>query len=361
MKVKYLTRVRELSGLSADEMERLEKVTERFAFRCNEYYLSLINWDDPKDPIRRIVVPCEEELEEWGDLDASKEKLYTIMPGLQHKYRETAVLLVNDVCGSFCRFCFRKRLFRKGVKETTFDVSAAVEYIKEHPEANNVLLTGGDPLLLSTSRLRKIIHELSKIDSVHIIRIGTKIPAYNPYRIVDDPELIDMVGEYSKDGKRIYIIAHFNHPRELTDVAVKGIRLFQGAGASVYNQTPLLRGVNDNPTVLTELFNRLSFLGVTPYYVFQCRPTLGNRPYVVPVEEAFSIVTEAQRHCAGLAKTARYVMSHKTGKIQVLAVVDGKVCFKYHQAADVENVGKFMLYRSNPNAYWFDDYKERIA
>jgi len=355
---KYLTRLEQIPQLDSDEREQLEKVNEQFVFRSNEYYQSLIDWDDPEDPIRRIIMPDVQELDDWGQLDASNEEKYTKVKGLEHKYTSTALLLVNEVCAAYCRFCFRKRLFMNENEEVTKDVSDGLEYIREHPEVTNVLLTGGDPMIMSTSKLEPIIQKIREIDHVKIIRIGTKIPAFNPYRIINDPSLHEMIRTYRTDEKKIYIMAHFNHPNELTPVAVKGLNMLMQSGAIVVNQTPMIRGVNDDPEVLAELFNRLSFIGIPPYYVFLCRPTLGNQPFAIPVEEGYEIFEQARSFCSGLAKRARLVMSHETGKVEVVGMSDSQIFFKYNRAADIENDAKFFVFDSNPDAYWFDDYEE---
>lgn len=357
---KYITSVDRIERLSEVERNILREVTDRFAFRSNEYYLSLIDWDDPEDPIRKIIIPDTRELENWGELDASNEKNYTVAPGIQHKYRQTALFLAVDVCGSFCRFCFRKRLFMNDVDEIAKDYSAGIRYIQNHPEITNVLITGGDPLILATPRLEGLISEIRKIDHVQIIRIGSKMLAFNPHRILHDPDLPGMIRRYSSPEKRIYIMAHFNHPREITPQAIEALDLLRDAGAIIVNQTPLLRGINSDPQVLAELFRKLSFIGVPPYYVFQCRPTLGNRLFEMPVEEAYEIFEKAKTGCSGLAKRARFVMSHASGKIEVVGKTEGSTFFKYHQAADPLDVGRFMAFRSNPDAYWFDDYTEQI-
>ncbi len=356
----YISSLDKVPGIGAKERAHLEQVTDLFAFRSNDYYLSLIDWDDPEDPIRRLIIPIPEELEPWGRLDPSSEHLYTRAPGMQHKYRETALLLVSDHCGGFCRYCFRKRLFIDDAREVNKDISRALAYIRAHPEITNVLLTGGDPLILGTDRLREILARLREIEHVRIIRIGTKMPAYNPYRIINDPALLDAIREYSLGEKSIYIMAQFNHPRELTGAACQGIALLQDAGAVLMNQTPLIRGINDDPVVLSRLLGRLSFVGVNPYYVFQCRPTVGNRPFAVPVEESYRIFEQARATCSGLSKQARFVMSHATGKIEVVGMTEGCTYFKYNQAADPDDIGRFMVYRSNPEAYWFDDYTEFV-
>ncbi len=356
----YITRIEKIDQLSPQEKEELKQVTDKFMFRTNTYYQKLINWDDPNDPIRRIVIPSMEELTAWGKLDASNEHLYTKAPGLEHKYEYTALLLVNDVCGAYCRFCFRKRLFMEGNDEVVRDVREGLEYIRQHTEINNVLLTGGDPLLMSTRKLESIISELRRIDHVKIIRIGSKMPAFNPFRILNDPDLLEMLEKYSYDDRKIYLIAHFNHPRELTPEAIRSMNLLQKAGVVTVNQTPLLRGINDDPEVLAELFNQLSFIGVPPYYVFQNRPVAGNKMFAVPIEEGLEIFEQARMKCSGLAKRARYVMSHTTGKIEILGMTDEHIFFRYHRAANPEEKARIMVFRRNPEAYWFDDYQELV-
>jgi len=357
---RYFTSVEQLEQLSNKERAELKKVTQKFPFRCNDYYLSLISWDDPADPIRRIVIPNIEELEEWGRLDPSNEKSYTVMPGVQHKYNSVVVFLVTNRCEGFCRYCFRKRLFIKSEAEYLRDRAGACRYVSDHPEATNVLLTGGDALTLSTDELEEIIARLRAIAHVKIIRLGTRMTSYNPYRIIDDPAMLKIIEKYSTKNKRIYVMTHFVHPRELTDAAVEAANLLQQAGAKLANQTPLIRGVNDNPSVLAELFAKLSFVGVIPYYVFQCRPAVGNKPYTVPVEEGYEIFEQAKSLVSGLAKRARYVMSHTTGKIAILGKTENTVCFKYHRAARDRDSGRFMVFKSNPDAYWLDDYDEII-
>lgn len=358
---RYITRLDKVEGLSEEERSALGSVEDKFAFRSNEYYLSLIDWNDKNDPIRRIIIPTPEELEEWGSLDASEEREYMVVPGMEHKYEQTALLLVSDMCGGFCRYCFRKRLFMQASREVARDISRDVAYIKEHPEITNVLLSGGDPLFLSTPRLEEIIKSIREIEHVRIIRIGSKIPAYYPFRILDDPSLPEMIETYSTEQNRIYVITQFNHPRELTPIAIEGLGRLNRAGAILANQTPLLRGVNDDPDVLASLFKELSFIGVAPYYVFQCRPTLGNRHFVVPVEEAYTIFEMAKQQCSGLAKRATFAMSHCQGKIAVVGLDDEHVVFKFHQAADPADIGKTMVYLRNPGALWFDDYTDLVS
>ena len=349
-----------MEHLSQQQRSELKKVTDRFEFRCNDYYLSLINWDDPNDPIRTIVIPHMRELDQWGRLDPSDEKNYTIMPGLEHKYHSVILFLVTNKCDGICRYCFRKRIFIESGRECLQDLDAAYQYVSRHPEATNVLLTGGDALMLSTPELEDIFARLRRIEHVQIIRLGTRIPSYNPYRIVDDPALLRAIAKYSTDKKRIYVITHFVHPRELTDIAVKSVNLLQSSGAVLANQTPLITAVNDNPQVLAELLDKLSFVGVVPYYIFQCRPAVGNRGYTVPIEKGYEIVEQAKARVSGLAKRARYVMSHSSGKIEIAGKTKDFVYFKYHRAADDADSGRFLVFASNPDACWLDDYDQVI-
>ncbi|OEU54831.1 MAG: KamA family radical SAM protein [Desulfuromonadales bacterium C00003096] len=359
-KTKYLNKLSQVSQLAeipAGELRKLQEVEQRYAFRGNEYYHSLIDWNDPKDPIRRIVIPHQDELQRWGQLDASGEHNYAKTRGLEHKYPDTALLLTSNVCGGLCRFCFRKRLFMADNNEVNRDVSAGLEYIRNHPEINNVLLTGGDPLLLSTRHLEAIIAEIRSIDHVKIIRIGSKLPAFNPFRILDDPDLLRMLKQYSLPESRIYLMAQFNHPRELTPEAVQALTQVQEAGVAIMNQTPLIRGVNDDPVILAELLNKLSYMGIAPYYVFQCRPTEGNSAYTVPIEESYQIFSEAISNCSGLARRCRYSMSHVAGKIEVVGMTDEQIFFRYHRPADpAQNPGEIMAFPRNPDSYWLDDY-----
>ena len=282
--VRYTTNIESLTQLSQRERAQLAQVTAKYAFRSNSYYLSLIDWSDPDDPIRQLIIPNPHELEDWGDLDPSGEHHYTILPGLEHKYNSTALFLVSNVCGGICRYCFRKRVFIHRRKDLLTDLPAAIDYLQQHPEITNVLLTGGDPLVLSTKRLEKIFDALLPLDTVKIIRIGSKMPAFNPYRILNDPSLLELMRRCADAEKQLYVIVHFNHPREITDVARAVLKEMHAAGAVVANQTPIIRGINDNPDTLAKLFKELSFIGVPPYYVFQCRPASGNKNYAVPIE-----------------------------------------------------------------------------
>ncbi|MBO9606810.1 MAG: KamA family radical SAM protein [Paenibacillaceae bacterium] len=351
---KYITDIDRIEHIPEPERRKLKAVAERFVFRVNEYYLGLIDWADPHDPIRRLVIPNEGELSEYGRWDASDEDTNYVVPGCQHKYATTALLLVSEVCGAYCRYCFRKRLFQDEISETSAKVEPGLAYIAEHPEINNVLLTGGDSLILSTAKLRSIIERLRAIEHVGIIRLGSKLPVFNPMRIYEDDQLLDMIQRHSTVDKRIYVMAHINHPREITEEAKRAFEALHQAGAIVVNQTPVLRGINDDAEVLGELLDKLSWAGVTPYYFFVNRPVAGNADFVLPLERVYRIVEKAKSLTSGLGKRVRLSMSHTSGKIEILAIEGGKAYLKYHQSRD-GRYGQMMILDCPQEAAWFDD------
>ncbi|OYD06153.1 KamA family radical SAM protein [Paludifilum halophilum] len=355
LKPRYITDIRKIESIPEEHRQKMTAITDKFVFRINDYYLSLIDWDDPHDPIYKLIIPDEGELDEYGKWDASDEHLNYAAPGCQHKYGTTALLIVSEVCGAYCRFCFRKRLFRNDVHEASLDVSPGVDYIARHPEINNVLLTGGDSLILATRKIRGILERLREVPHVKIIRFGSKLPSFNPMRIYEDQELLDTLSEYSRPDARIHVMAHFNHPRELTDEAYRAIDALQRSGVILVNQTPVLKGVNDDPEVLAELLDKLSWAGVTPYYFFQNRPVAGNSSFVLTFKEAYNIIEQAKSLTSGLGKRIRYSMSHSSGKIEILAVDGDQIYLKYHQARHPDYYGRFMKFDLPENASWFDD------
>ena len=354
-RVRYITKLDRLEGLTDDERRALEPVAERYAFRLNDYYAGLIDWSDPADPIRQLVVPRAEELADYGRLDASDEEANTVRRGVQHKYLDTALLLCNEVCGAYCRYCFRKRLFMNGNDDASNDVSAGMDYIREHKEISNVLLTGGDPLLMSTRRIGGIVDELAAIPHVRIVRIGSKMPAFDPWRLRRDRGLRHLFRKYAAGATRIYLMAHFDHPRELTAEAVAELEAYQDCGVTCVNQCPLIRGVNDDPQVLAAMWSKLSYAGCPPYYLFQGRPTAGNEPYTVPITRGLEIFHEALQTGSGLARRARYVMSHARGKIEILAADAERIYMRYHQAKYAGDLGRMLAAPRDDDAAWLDD------
>lgn len=353
-KLRYICDLQRIPQLLPNERERLRRVAEKFAFRINDYYLDLIDWSDPHDPIRNLVIPREDELAPWGTLDASQEASYTRDHGVQHKYRDTVLLLCNRTCASYCRHCFRKRLFMEGNREASLDIEEGLQYIARTPEVNNVLLTGGDPLLLSTRRLTRILDSLRQIPHIQTIRIGSKIPAYNPWRILEDEELLDLFERISRVDKRLYLMTHFDHPRELTQPAMAGIDKLLKRGVICCNQCPVIRGVNDNPETLSELFRLLSSAGCPPYYVFQMRPTLGNKPFVVPLVQGYELFRDALLRLPDFEFQVKYILSHEKGKFEMVGVDRQWIYLKIHRSPSPEEIGRIAAYARDDSACWFD-------
>lgn len=347
--------LKDVPQLTDEEVQALSNVETEYAFRVNDYYLGLVDWDNPEDPLRKLVIPQVAELDDWGELDASREADYTVARGTQHKYPHTALLLVAETCDSYCRYCFRKRLTMRKSDEIAVDVREGIEYIAAHPEITNVLLTGGDPMTLATGRLEKIIGSLREIEHVNIIRIGTKVLAFNPFRFLEDQRLLEMLDRYSTPEKRIYIMSHFSHPREITEPAVKAVNELLTRGVIITNQCPLIHGVNDDSDTLARLYRKLSSIGVPPYYLFQGRPTRGNAIFEVPIVQAWKMFQEALTQVSGLGRRARLAMSHHTGKIEIMGVDERHIFLRYHRAADPADNGRILVCERDDLAVWLDD------
>jgi len=346
----------EFVDITGSEKRKLQKVVDRHPMSVTRYYASLIDWNDADDPLRKMAIPSEGELDRSGIYDQSGEQQNTKLPGLQHKYTKTALILTTNKCTTFCRYCFRKRLVGLPTEETVHRLADAVRYIRKHPEINNVLLSGGDPLSLPTRVVKKYIDKLSEIDHLDFIRIGTKVPVTMPRRISEDRELYELLKETSMKKKRIFVSTQFNHPREITPSARRAINTLQRAGVVTNNQTVLMKGVNDNPATMAELQKTLTGMGVIPYYVFQCRPVKRvKKVFQVPLAKGFNIVERARSMTDGYSKRFRYVMSHRDGKISIVGLDDEYIYFRFHQARNPKNDGKFFKRKFDPDATWLDD------
>ncbi|MFH1257300.1 MAG: KamA family radical SAM protein [Candidatus Micrarchaeota archaeon] len=343
--------------LKKKEERQLQEVVHVHPMRITRYYLSLINKDDPNDPLRKMIVPSPDELDMAGTYDTSGEKENTISPGLQHKYRQTALILATNRCAQYCRFCFRKRLIGLPSQEILRRFGEAIDYIQEHGEINNVLVSGGDPLILPTRIIRHFLEKLSVIDHLDFIRFGSRVPVAFPQRIYGDKQLLRLLKKYSWKKRRIYVVTHFNHPREITDESIEAVDSLFRSNVVVNNQAVLMRGVNDDPAVLAELMNKLVAIGVNPYYLFQCRPVKRvKHHFQVPIYEGVRIVEEAKKQLNGHSKRFRYVMSHKSGKIEILGTMGKDVYFKYHQAKNERDSGRFFRRKLNVAGGWLDDF-----
>ncbi|MBN1343252.1 MAG: KamA family radical SAM protein [Phycisphaerae bacterium] len=342
--------------ITAGRARWLRKLMERHPMRLTRYYASLINWSDPDDPVMRMAVPCYDELNPEGSYDTGGERSVTKMPGLQHKYGPTALILATNRCAMYCRHCFRKRLVGLKTEEILARFDDAVDYIRQHEEINNVLISGGDPLVLSTRVVREFLRRLYAVDHLRFVRIGSRVPVTFPQRILEGGGLLDLFAEYARKRKRLYVTTHFNHPREITDQSTEAVSRLIGAGVIVNNQTVLLRGVNDSAETMTELLNSLVGIRAIPYYVFQCRPVKRVRHgFQVSLARGYRLIEEAKDKLSGYAKRFRYMMSHRTGKIEIVGILDGEIYFKYHEAKNPKNAGRLFKRKLDDQARWLDD------
>ncbi|WP_455393122.1 KamA family radical SAM protein [[Eubacterium] cellulosolvens] len=348
--------LQEYVNITPKEKMQLKKIIERHPMRITRYYMSLIDWDDPNDPIKKIAVPSIEELNLSGSYDTSGEKESTKLPGLQHKYQQTALILSTSRCAMYCRYCFRKRLVGLQTHEILKRFNEAVEYIKKHPEINNVLISGGDPFILPTNIIKRFLHTLSDISHLDFIRFGTRVPVTFPQRIYDDPEFLDLLNKYSTSDRRIYVVTQFNNPKEITPESKTAVDEILKTGVILNNQAVLLKGINDNPEILVTLQNKLVSIGINPYYLFQCRPVRRVKRYFsVPLYRGYQIVEESKKRLCGLGKRFKYIMSHRTGKIEIVGIMGNEIYFKQHQARNPMNIGKFFKRELNHTAVWLDE------
>ena len=345
-------------NLAPDEAKMLEKIIKVHPMRISPYYMSLIDWNNPDDPIRKMAVPSVEELSLEGTYDTSGETENTVVPGLQHKYTETALILATNQCAMYCRHCFRKRLVGLPNEETLKRFEDAAAYIAKHQEINNVLISGGDPFMLESEIIKRFLEVLDKIKHVRFIRIGSRVPVTLPSRL-SDSKLLAILRNGSKSDKRLHVVTHFNHPREITPQSIGAVNNLLKAGVLVSNQTVLLAGVNDNPDTIATLMNNLVSIGVVPYYLFQCRPVRRVKgQFQVPLCKGSKIVEKAKASCNGLSKRFKYIMSHVTGKLEILGIMDGEIYFKFHEAKNRENLGVMFKCQVDEDAGWLDDLRD---
>ena len=278
-------------GIKREVAERLD---DFFQARINPYYLSLIRY--PGDPIWLQAVPEEVEL---YDIDAAEDPLnedeMSPVPNITHRYPDRALFLTTSQCGLYCRFCTRKRKVGDSSKINMRELEAAFQYLEQHTEINDVILSGGDPLMLTDAMLEKVLIRLRQIPHISIIRLGTKMPCVLPQRIT--PQLCDMLKKYHP----IYVNTHFNHPWEITPESTKACEMLVNAGVPVGCQTVLLKGVNDDPEVMKELMKKLLAIRVRPYYIYQADLTKGANHFRTPIDVGLEIMDNLRGHISGLA------------------------------------------------------------
>jgi L-lysine 2,3-aminomutase len=406
---RHLDRLPEINRLSIEQRVALKAVSSVLPFRVNDYVLrELIDWDDiPNDPIYQLTFPQAGMLdpadllrledmvvrgEEGESLqrlvhdihlrmnpNPAGQKLLNVprvdgerVLGCQHKYRETVLFfpVQGQTCHAYCTYCFRWPQFvgEKDLRFAARNTDALVQYLSEHDEVTDVLITGGDPMIMSSALLRKTIEPLLAPSLGHIrsIRIGSKALSFWPYRFVTDADADDLLRlfeEVGASGRQLAFMAHFSHPRELgTQAAADAIRRIRGTGAIIRCQAPLIHHVNDKAEVWAEMWRRQVALGSVPYYQFVERDTGPKQYFQVPLSRALRIFSTAYSEVSGLARTVRGPsMSATPGKVLVdgIATIGGEKVFvlKMVQGRDPEWANRVFFAQFDSQARWLDDLR----
>ena len=332
----------------------MNQIVHRHPMKIPSYYFKLIDFENCYDPIRKMSVPTEFELDDHGEYDTSGEESNTVIPGLQHKYKQTALILSTNQCYMYCRHCFRKRMVGYTENEIMSTMLDALSYIQEHKEISNVLVSGGDSFALQNNIIKEYLDHLTQIDHLNFIRFGTRTPVVLPMRISQDKELLDILSTYNK-RKPIIVVTQFNHPNEINQASVQAIQALKEIQIDVYNQTVLLKDINDDAGILSSLFQSLQSIGIIPYYLFQCRPVkYVKNHFQVPFFRGIDIVHKTRDQLDGISKQFRFAMSHPKGKIEILGNFENKTLFKFHQAKEEKDAHILFTRETNHTHTWLD-------
>lgn len=408
---KHLDDLLRRAGFDEGERLRVRAVATVLPFRTNAYVVDeLIDWAAaPDDPIYRLVFPQADMLPEHdvsriakllrdgapaaeinavahevrmrlnphpaGQLDLNVPRLgREPVAGLQHKYPETVLFFPKQgqTCHAYCTYCFRWAQFvgEPDLKMASDDVNRLVAYLREHPEVNGVLITGGDPMIMGEPVLRRYIEPLLELEQLESIRIGTKSLGYWPQRYVSDPDAdatLRLFEQVVESGKHLAFMAHFSHPRELSSKTVeRAVSRILATGAVIRTQAPLIRSINDDPETWATMWRRQQTMGMVPYYMFVERDTGPQDYFAVPLARGYEIFRDAYASVSGLCRTVRGPsMSATPGKVCVdgIAEVAGQRVFVLHliQARDPRLVGRPFFARYDPRAVWLTDLRPAFA
>jgi lysine 2,3-aminomutase len=299
--VRHPRQLFELLPFSMEEREAIEALQAQYKLAIPPYYFSLIDRFDPRDPIRLQSIPAPEELAGAAGADGEDDPLDedkdSPVPGLTHRYPDRALLVTTHVCTMYCRFCTRKRatMKRGGWDSVSRDDRRMVDYVRDHPEIHDVIISGGDPLTLPLEKLEFFVENLTALPHLDVIRIGTRVPVTLPQRL-DDNELVALLAASGK----IWIQTHFNHPREVTPEARRACDRLRLAGMPINNHAVLLKGVNDSLATQRELCRALLRIKVRPYYLFHCDPVTGAGHFRTPVWKGIEFIEGLRGHISGL-------------------------------------------------------------
>jgi len=328
-----LDTLKKVINLTPVEEEGVKSSLRKLRMAITPYWITLIDKDNPDDPIRRQAIPTIKELEikEEDIFDPLFEEVDSPVKGLTHRYPDRVLFLITDQCGMYCRHCTRRRLAGERDKpRTKEELMAGIEYIREHTEINDVLLSGGDALLVSDNILELIIKELRKIPHIDVIRIGTRAPSTLPMRITN--ELVEMLKKYHP----IWLNTQFNHYKEITDESKKAILKLVDAGIPVGNQSVLLKGINDCPIIQKKLVNELVKIRVRPYYLYQCDLSQGISHFRTSVGKGIEIIENLRGHISGFKIPTYIVDTLGGGKIPIfpdylISMSDRKVILRNYE------------------------------
>ena len=297
-RIETLEQLKKYIKLTTEEENGVKESLKTLRMAITPYYLSLIDQSNPNCPVRKQAIPTHAETHHSAAdlLDPLHEDGDSPSPGLTHRYPDRVLLLVTDMCSMYCRHCTRRRFAgQTDSSSSQDDISKAIDYIARTPQVRDVLLSGGDALMISDSRLESIISRLREIPHVEIIRIGTRTPVVCPQRITDD--LVNMLKKYHP----IWLNTHFNHPQEVTEESIAACERMANAGIPLGNQSVLLRGVNDCVPTMKKLVHQLVKMRVRPYYIYQCDLSMGLEHFRTPVSKGIEIIENLRGHTSGYA------------------------------------------------------------
>lgn len=297
-RITTVEQLKQIISLTEAEEKDIEETLKKFRMGITPYYASLMDKDNPDCPVRKQAVPTilETHLGAADMEDPLHEDTDSPVPGLTHRYPDRVLMLITDQCSMYCRHCTRRRF--AGQRDTAMGmdrIEASIEYIRNTPQVRDVLISGGDALLVSDERLETIIKKLREIPHVEIIRIGTRVPVVLPQRITDD--LVNMLKKYHP----IWLNTHFNHSKEITEESTRAITKLADAGIPLGNQSVLLRGINDCVHIMRELVHNLVKIRVRPYYIYQCDLSMGIEHFRTPVSKGIEIIEGLRGHTSGYA------------------------------------------------------------
>ena len=297
-RIETLEQLKKYIKLTTEEENGVKESLKTLRMAITPYYLSLLDQSNPNCPVRKQAIPTHAETHHSAAdlLDPLHEDGDSPAPGLTHRYPDRVLLLVTDMCSMYCRHCTRRRFAgQTDSSSSQDDISKAIDYIARTPQVRDVLLSGGDALMISDSRLESIISRLREIPHVEIIRIGTRTPVVCPQRITDD--LVNMLKKYHP----IWLNTHFNHPQEVTEESIAACERMANAGIPLGNQSVLLRGVNDCVPTMKKLVQQLVKMRVRPYYIYQCDLSMGLEHFRTPVSKGIEIIENLRGHTSGYA------------------------------------------------------------